>query len=631
MIQLIPISHNFQEDTYHVRSHVLSPEQDISVILTLRGKQENILSILEDHLLETTSATAWEDAKEDGDFTYITEHYNQHIKSLEDTDLQDVDILLAVIKDTILTVSTVGDAGAFLVDNTITTQITSENTSRYEFSMLTNGEITKGSSIFLASQNIQELLGNELLQELSVLEKDAFNSVITTLLKREVEQSIHLVRIRHPQKVANRLGKKEVDNYMNIARNTGKKWIHSLKQHRIWKYSQEKMRNMINLEDKRQQYVFLGIGMVILFLLVYMLLIGIGNYITGVPAQVQTQIQQAKNLVEESSGLTNNQESFEEKINQAEDLIFELKKQNIKTKEIQNLETRIDILKKETYDIQTVDLTQASSLFSIEGIIDPIGVIEKDNKLTLIGKRKLIPDVVRDSNFPEAIEYPQGNEAQYFSSNEAGKIYITTNSHHVLSPSGKSINYINAMGGKGWDFLGPIDTYGSNLYFVGNKEDQIIKYVPGQNLTFSKKTDYLPKKLNDILDIGIDGGFYLLMKNGQINRYYSASNKGIYPLTLNKIPNTWSINPKESAQIITSDRLSYVYIQNGKRVWIFSPNTKDYKSIKSLDYIAQLEIKTNEKLESITVPRDGLIYATTSKGIFEVGFEVVDGHLTLLR
>ncbi len=107
MIQLIPISHNFQEDTYHVRSHVLSPEQDISVVIILRGKQENILSILEDHLLETISATIWEDAKKDGDFTYITEHYNQHIKSLEDADLQDIDILLAVIKNDVLTVSTV--------------------------------------------------------------------------------------------------------------------------------------------------------------------------------------------------------------------------------------------------------------------------------------------------------------------------------------------------------------------------------------------------------------------------------------------------------------------------------------------------------------------------------------------
>ncbi|PID83968.1 hypothetical protein CSB09_03570 [Candidatus Gracilibacteria bacterium] len=629
MIQIVPISHNVSQDTSHIRSHVLSPEKNITIVLILKGEKENILSIIEDQLLETISSTVWEGPKSDADFTYITEHYNHHIKNFDDNDVENTSILLAVLKENTLIVSTIGDAGAFLVDGESITQITSEDTGKYEFSALTNGEITQGATIFLASQNIQTLLGNELLQEMSNLDKDAFDSIVTSVLKREVSQSVHLMRIRHPRKRSNLPPRGENKNYINIARSTGKRWIHSLRQHKAWHYAQEKIRRVINIEDKRQQYIFLGIGMVILFLLIFMLVKGISEIFTGVPQKIQTQIQQAQTLVNESRTLTNNQEAFEKKINEAQEILLELRRENMQTKEVQKLETTIDILKKETYDIQTIDLTQANSLVETENVLEPIGVVEKDKKLTIIGKRKLILDVVRDSGLPEVIEYPQGNEARYFAVNDAGKIYITTDTNRVLSPAGKSVNYVNVTGQNGWSFLGPVSTYYSNIYFVSPNADQILKHKPGVNNKFSQKENSLPNTLPGIIDIGIDGGFYILMESGKINRYVSTNKKGITPLTLNKIPNTWSINANESAQIIVSDKLSYVYIQNGKRVWIFQPNSRQFQDITALDYIAQLEIKTNEKLESITVPRDGLIYATTAKGVFEIQFEIIDGNLTI--
>lgn len=107
MIQIVPISHNVNEDNHHIRSHVLSPEKNITVVLALKGEKENILSILEDQLLETISSTVWEGAKSDADFTYITEHYNHHTKNLDDSDLEDISILLAVLKGNTLIVSTI--------------------------------------------------------------------------------------------------------------------------------------------------------------------------------------------------------------------------------------------------------------------------------------------------------------------------------------------------------------------------------------------------------------------------------------------------------------------------------------------------------------------------------------------
>lgn len=147
--------------------------------------------------------------------------------------------------------------------------------------------------------------------------------------------------------------------------------------------------------------------MVILFLLIFTLVKGITEFATSGSKEVQTQIQKAQELVNESRTLTSNQEAFEKKINEAQEILLELRGENLQTKEVEKLETDIDILKKETYDIQTVDLTQATSLIDTEGVLSPIGVVERDKKLTIIGKRKLILDVVRDTGLPEVIEYPQ--------------------------------------------------------------------------------------------------------------------------------------------------------------------------------------------------------------------------------
>lgn len=120
------------------------------------------------------------------------------------------------------------------------------------------------------------------------------------------------------------------------------------------------------------------------------------------------------------------------------------------------------------------------------------------------------------------------------------------------------------------------------------------------------------------------------MANGKVGRYLSTNDAaGIVSLTLNKIPGAWNIHADESSEIIGNDTLSYVYIRNGKKLWVFQPNSRRFQDINSLTYVAQLEIQANGTIESISLPRDGMIYITTSSGIFETQFEIIDGKLIL--
>lgn len=158
----------------------------------------------------------------------------------------------------------------------------------------------------------------------------------------------------------------------------------------------------------------------------------------------------------------------------------------------------------------------------------------------------------------------------------------------------------------------------------------MYRYRGGTN-GFMAKTDTFTKPTESkILDVGVDGGFYVLTTDGKIGRFLSTNaNAGIVSMTLNKIPGGWSIDAASPTQVIASERLSYLYVRNGKKVWIFQPNSRNFRDINALTYVAQIEIQTNDTIEDVSVPRDGLFYITTNNGIYENQFEIKDGKFYL--
>lgn len=111
--------------------------------------------------------------------------------------------------------------------------------------------------------------------------------------------------------------------------------------------------------------------------------------------------------------------------------------------------------------------------------------------------------------------------------------------------------------------------------------------------------------------------------DSKISRFVpTKSDEGLKTLVLNKIPGSWNIDSSLSTDIIANNNLSYVYIRNGKTIWIFQPNSRDYRSINALTYVAQLQIQSEDDVTGISVPRDGILYITTKKGVFEAQFQV---------
>ena len=98
MIQVNALHVNHPSNTRFTRSHVLTPHDSVTLFCIIDGPNENIVSIIEDHILENISSTEWNIRETDKDFSYVTEHYNNFLSSFEKDDLTDIRVLLGMLQ-----------------------------------------------------------------------------------------------------------------------------------------------------------------------------------------------------------------------------------------------------------------------------------------------------------------------------------------------------------------------------------------------------------------------------------------------------------------------------------------------------------------------------------------------------
>lgn len=127
--------------------------------------------------------------------------------------------------------------------------------------------------------------------------------------------------------------------------------------------------------------------MVLLFALAYSLISSILGVLSTNTSDSKNLLIQAKILIDDGQKLSGNPTAFNAKITQAEKILFDLRKEQTHMGDTQELLGRIASMKKEVYDIQSIDMTQMSSMIPFNPAeFTPIGVIERDKKLILLGE-----------------------------------------------------------------------------------------------------------------------------------------------------------------------------------------------------------------------------------------------------
>lgn len=173
------IRHTDTESPVLIRSHVLHPHTEISLFIIISAEKENVLSVLEDHLLESISSTSWNYGDEETDFAFITEKYNHFQHNLAESDRVNISALFGVLRNEELMVSVIGSMCAVLREKNGNLSLIAENTDNStEFTALSSGNIPHGSQIYLSSKPLSSFLSDDFFDECALMSHDAFSSTV---------------------------------------------------------------------------------------------------------------------------------------------------------------------------------------------------------------------------------------------------------------------------------------------------------------------------------------------------------------------------------------------------------------------------------------------------------------------
>lgn len=611
-----------------LRSHELHPGSDVSLFIILEWKKENIVSVIEDHLLESISSATWDEDGLDSDFSYLSERYNQFIQNIDTEDTSSTSCLIGLLYKNWLSLATTGNAEAILVEKDDISHISSHEEGKNWFHYISHGDIPPGSVVYLSNTSLKSTFWESFVIEMNSLSLDEWSETVHTLVEEEKYTDVHIFRIENlwPQRKDSQDRRKQSD----IIQNTSDKFIWLIRKMWIFKKIQWYIDTLFSLHRKKLQYIILISGIIILFLLAYSLIHSLFSAMSSTSWDTKNSLIQAQTLIIESQKLTSNRTLFNKNIQEAENILFKLRDDKEHMADTEDLLSRIEVMKKEVNDIQTVDLRKRSSIIKFNpSDISPLGVFENNKKLSLIWSEWAILDYSRWENLPKITTYPTGESWKNFTSWDDGGIFILTNNDRILTSRRGEFWYVTVTGENGWEKAKSIKLFNNNIYLLSSDGKSIFRHRPGINW-YSAKTNMIEWVAQTILDIAIDGWVYIIEDSWKIQRYISGKTEWAPKwLIINKIPGEYTIGQSEPIKIVSQQNLSYIYILSGDRVWILSPDSKRFQDVNSLTYIAQLELETEEEIRDIYIPRDGTLYVTTNLWVYEVLFEMVDGKVLL--
>lgn len=629
MIQIATIHHTPSDSQKkYLRSRHLTRDEATHVTLVIGSPSDSMTSIIEEFFMENIWDVSWTPDSLEDDFLYITEKYNQYSKSLW-ADKSTLDIFFGVVSWESFTFSLIGDIYIALKEKDKPWSLISDYQQivSHEFSHNSTGNIPKNSTIYISSIDLTRVVDEDILGDLSRIRYEDFSHIGAAWCQKESLTECEIIRIQ--------------EKIWEHGQNQ-KEWSpHQHRWERIEKtrqtfgfYYQSFLQKVDTLFETRPQIVRIGIllaGVLLCIMFFYILFDKILNTSSGGSWGIEekTQLIQAKEYLDTAQGNIGNPEIFEKNITSSEEILIALRGEELYTKDVQDMLSRISTLKKEMYDIQTFSLQDRTPIFqNTDNAMKILRVFHHNKKISLIGKDRVLIGYTHDTKAQDWIDYPLGEEAIDAEIMGDGTIYILTKIGHILIPGNeKKFETITTADADGWKWAKGITTYNGNLYLLNSDGKKIYRYKPGTGRNFWNATEVLDTpSIVGISDIGIDRGFFLLKEDGKIQRFITINGVGqSFPITINKIPGEYSITHHSNTTLIVRPNLKYFYILNGSRIWIFDPDSKNPDLIKSWSYIAQIDIEASMQAESISVPYDGSIIIASRDSVYDLSFEVADG------
>lgn len=606
----------------------------LEVVFQINFPQKNILNVIDNLIIDLVLSKNQKETDSYNSFSILLETLNREIKKLNKTySLQNLNIFIWIIQQETFHFSILWNYSIYLIKNNKILNIADWMQGKnLEFSYISSWNIWPSDNIYISNVKILDYITKDDIFEISKLKDDheKINIIERLFIEENINEQYEIILL------SNKLLVQEWENIQNINLNEIKEKLLSIKDkivenEYVWKVMQY-IKSKIDLQNKHIQTLFFILWLFCSALLLYAIISSIisSKISSSVPEEYKNMLIEANNIIKNANKDLWNQDVFYNNIKKAEDLIFQVRDKRVFLSDVKKLLDEISILKKQINGIETFVLSSSNTVIQFQDKNMYLNsVFELNKKYYFVWKNQIIWPYVKWEQI-RSYPYPDWEEAISSDISSEWYIYILTKTYRVLQFYKQEFKYVNLEWQKTWEDASIIKTFNSNIYLLNSDWNQILKHKPWVNW-FSSKISIIDnadiKNLN-IIDFALDWWFYVLKKDLSIDKFFTVPAYSKRSILLNKLPKNYDIESDQSPKIFIWQNLNYIYILLNNRIWIFEADSKNFKDVKSLKYIWQLESQ-QWKVNTIYIPKDGTIFVWTDDWVYSINFEVSDWKIII--
>lgn len=620
------------QETNFVTSKKIALDINLEGLIQISYTDRNLVDIVEKLVIDLliTKIDKYGDVYDS--FSLILEKLNKELKVLsKDYNLDTINIFLWIIQWDVLHFSILGNYSIYLIKNSKIIDIAEWMQGKnLEFSYISSWNVNVSDMIFLSNLNLLDYITKDDIFEIIRTKKIDKLEIIEQILSQEAtNEQYNLISISNTTEYT--------EESKNIAFDLIKGKFLSLKDKLIENEKVDtivtKLKNKINLKNKYVYLWFLSVWILMSAVFLYSIISSILNneLQKSVPEQYKTKLIEAKLILDRSNKDLWNKEVFDANIKKAESLIFEVRWKNIFLNDVNKLLDFISLLKKQSNWIETFNLENDKQEIAFKDAnFGLIWIFEVSKKYYFIGKNSLIWPYIKWEE-PKTYNYPDWEEIISADVTPEWNIFLLTKTYRILQFYKQSFKYINVGWQQTWENSIWIKTFNSNLYLLSDKKNQIYRHKPWVNWFSAKSPLIDDKDTKNLLmyDFAIDWWFYILNNDLSIEKFFSSPSYIKKSIIINWIKNTTYVNNSNTPPKMTVWlNLNYIYILMDNKIWIFEPDSRNYKDVKWVKYVWQLE-PSDSTINSIFVPKDWTIYVWNKAWVYLVNFEISDNKVVV--
>ncbi|RKW22444.1 hypothetical protein D8B46_05445 [Candidatus Gracilibacteria bacterium] len=631
MFDISVIDVDNQKDNIIIKKSVnLDKNLDCFLMISSSDKNlaENLLNIALESIIDKIS-------KEEtyNDFGIALENINSFLKNWKSSGEQEddeVDMSISVLNENNLMFSNIGRSTVYLINkDSEIIELTERNENKKSFLFISNGILANGEIIISSTVNILKYLSKSDIMDGMILSNDIeiFNKNIKNILQSEImERNCIISSLKYKNEFI-----VEENPKINAVKDFAIKILDT-------NFSKKMIGGVLIIKDKisnQNKFVKNTIFFVLiagLILLLFFLVSGIWGQMTKTTEKevAKDQILELQNIISEATSNISNPGIFNRNIQKAEDLIKTLDEKKLYTLDLETAKKDINILKKQFNKIEIFNAGQDNLVYA-EASESNVKVLKDTGKTYIVTKKGIIGPIVSNVKPKTYIFNSLSDNEEFVDGGILGQdVYLVTNTSKVVKFNRNgNFSFANVSGQQSWETIKSVGSYSSSLYTLSN-ENQIHKHPVistgfGRGNTYLKEEDR--KNLGNVISMAIDGGFYLVKSDLSVVKFFSNPYR-LESLTVSKIPENYNLEEGKRFEVKAGIKLNYVYMLLNDKIFVFKPNTTDFKSTRNLTYVGQIE-GGNEKIIDFNVDSDGEITVLNSKGLYRLKFEVSDDKLIL--